>query len=306
MLDAGGQVALTAGVLAVTVASLAITALVALAAAVTLISLAATITLIAATAVTVAVAAPDELLRGVGVAGAGAAIEALHLAGDQGLDQPLDLVAGDRPVIGEALEGQREGRAFLARQTHLGRFRGQPQLLHRLVVPRQVRAVAIELGVVPGLDVLEQPQHKHAVEIVAAQVRVAVGGQDLEDPVLDPNLPAAKYGAEPIVFDFLRWLGEDKVAFASGSDVATRSDTITTVITQVLAPLVKGGGRSTNSDVAQPGDSGVQVVTLNTLGDGPQPTDAGGRVKGAIHLQLAPAGRILIQQPPAVDFTIPN
>jgi hypothetical protein len=37
---------------------------------------------------------------------------------------------------------------------------------------------------VTGLDVLEQPQHQHAVEVVAAQMRVAVGGEHLEDAVL--------------------------------------------------------------------------------------------------------------------------
>ena len=36
-------------------------------------------------------------------------------------------------------------------------------------------------------NVLEQPQDDRAVEVVSAQVRVAVRGQDLEDPVLDPQ-----------------------------------------------------------------------------------------------------------------------
>ena len=36
-------------------------------------------------------------------------------------------------------------------------------------------------------NVLEQPQDDRAVEVVSAQVRVAVRGQDLEDPVLHPQ-----------------------------------------------------------------------------------------------------------------------
>ena len=87
-------------------------------------------------------------------------------------------------MIGEAGQRQRERRALLGRQPDLRRLGGQPQLLHELVVAREIDAVAVELRVVPGLDVLEQPQHQHAVEVVAAEVRVAVGGQHLEDAVL--------------------------------------------------------------------------------------------------------------------------
>ena len=73
---------------------------------------------------------------------------------------------------------------LVGRQPDLGRLGGQPQLLHGLAIAGQVEAIALELRAVPGLDVLEQPQHDRAVEVVAAQMRVAVGRQDLEDPVL--------------------------------------------------------------------------------------------------------------------------
>ena len=78
-------------------------------------------------------------------------------AGDQWLQQPLDLRPGDHAVIGEAGQRQRERRALLGRQPDLRRLGGQPQLLHELVVAREIDAVAVELRVVPGLDVLEQP-----------------------------------------------------------------------------------------------------------------------------------------------------
>ena len=106
-------------------------------------------------------------------------------AGHQRLDEPLELGARDVAPVGEAVEGQRQRRPLVGRQADLGRLGGQPQLLHGLAVAGQVEAVALELGAVPGLDVLQQPQHDHAVEVVAAEVRVAVGRQDLEDPVLD-------------------------------------------------------------------------------------------------------------------------
>ena len=38
-----------------------------------------------------------------------------------------------------------------------------------------------------GPDVLQQPVHHHAVEVIAAEMGVAVGGKHLEHPLLDPE-----------------------------------------------------------------------------------------------------------------------
>ena len=58
-----------------------------------------------------------------------------------------------------------------------------------------------------GLDVGEQPLDQGAIEVVAAQMRVAVGGQDFEDPVLDAENGDVE-GAAAQVVDGDQALGE--------------------------------------------------------------------------------------------------
>src|SRR5438105_2446964 len=80
-------------------------------------------------------------------------------------------------VVRECVERDREPGPLGAGQPDLGGLRGQPQLLHGLGVLAEIDAVA-------RADVVEQPQHDGAIEVVAAEMRVAVGGQHLEDAVV--------------------------------------------------------------------------------------------------------------------------
>ena len=81
-------------------------------------------------------------------------------------------------MIGERVERERERRAVLGREADLGRLGREPELLHRLLVTPEIDAVGRE-------DVVEQPDHDRAVEVVAAEPRVAVCREHLEDAVLD-------------------------------------------------------------------------------------------------------------------------
>ena len=103
----------------------------------------------------------------------------------QRFDEPLEVGARHLAAVREAGERQRQRRALLARQADLRRLGSQPELLHRLRIAREIDAVAVELGVMARGDVLEQPQRKHAVEVVAAEMCVAVGREHLEHTVLD-------------------------------------------------------------------------------------------------------------------------
>ena len=80
----------------------------------------------------------------------------------------------------KALERDGQRRPLFRRQPALGGFGSQPQLLQRLGVGREIHAM-------PRLDVREQPLDDRPVEVVAAEMRVAVGRQDLEDAILDPE-----------------------------------------------------------------------------------------------------------------------
>ena len=96
---------------------------------------------------------------------------------DQARDEPLELGARDLAVVREAVERNRERRPLVGRQADLGGLGGEPKLLHRL-------EITAEVGAVLGADVVEQRQDDRPVEVVAAEVRVAVRRQDLEDAVL--------------------------------------------------------------------------------------------------------------------------
>src|SRR5207302_7565646 len=83
----------------------------------------------------------------------------------------------------------------------------EPKLLHRF-------EIAPEIDTVLRADVLEQRQDDRAVEVVSAEVRVAVRREDLEDPVFhsqdrDVERPAAEIvdGDEPLA-DALQAVGE--------------------------------------------------------------------------------------------------
>ncbi len=106
-------------------------------------------------------------------------------AGHERLDEPLELGPRDLAPVGEA---RRTGASASVRSSVDSRILAASAASRSScmasLIAGQVEAVALELRVVPGLDVLQQPQHDHAVEVVAAEMRVAVGGQDLEDPVL--------------------------------------------------------------------------------------------------------------------------
>ena len=118
----------------------------------------------------------------------------------EGCDQALQLGPRDLAAVGEALERDGEGGPLLGRQPALGGFRAETQLLHGLRIAREVLAM-------DGLDVGEQPLDQGAIEVVAAQMRVAVGGQDFEDPVLDAENGDVE-GAAAQVVDGDQALGE--------------------------------------------------------------------------------------------------
>ncbi len=95
-------------------------------------------------------------------------------------DQPFQLGARDLAPIREPLERDDQHRPLLGRQPALRGLGPEPQFLHCLEVGRQIRAV-------DRLDVFEEPLRHRAVEVVATEVRVAVGGEHLEDAVVDPE-----------------------------------------------------------------------------------------------------------------------
>jgi hypothetical protein len=107
-----------------------------------------------------------------------------HAAVDQVADELLELRAAQRhvQVLGPAGVGgderQVDVRALRARQLALGLFRGFLQALEGHRVLGQVDAVLL-------LELRHQPIHDALVEVVAAQVRVAVGGLHLEHAVAD-------------------------------------------------------------------------------------------------------------------------
>ena len=99
-------------------------------------------------------------------------------------DQPLQLGAGDLEVqvLGTARVGRDERQVDVGLhrrgQFDLGLFRGFLQALQRHLVVAQVDALVL-------LELVRQVADEPHVEVVAAQVGVAVGGLDLEDALAD-------------------------------------------------------------------------------------------------------------------------
>src|SRR5215472_1919120 len=67
-------------------------------------------------------------------------------------------------------------RRCLSRQADLGANRLDPQGLHGIGIPAQVNAVL-------GVNLVERDRQQEIVDIVAAEVRIAVGGLHLENSV---------------------------------------------------------------------------------------------------------------------------
>jgi hypothetical protein len=103
-------------------------------------------------------------------------------------------------MVGKALEGQRERRALLGRQADLRGLRGQPQLLPHLGVVSEVDPLARKVRVVPRLDLLAEPEHDDAVEVIAPEVRVAVRREHLEHAVLDAQDRDVEGAAAEVVY----------------------------------------------------------------------------------------------------------
>jgi hypothetical protein len=102
----------------------------------------------------------------------------------QRLEQPLELRAGDLASVGEAGERQREAWCASVDES---RIFAASAASRSSCIASWSRARSIQSRASSAwcrLDVLEQPQHEHAVEVVAAEVRVAVRASTSKIPSL--------------------------------------------------------------------------------------------------------------------------
>ena len=81
-----------------------------------------------------------------------------------------------RPFVGDRDEGQVDGRLVDGRELGLG-------ALGRFLEPLQRHAIGAQVDAGLLLEVADQPVHDAAIEVLAAEVDVAVGGAHLEDAV---------------------------------------------------------------------------------------------------------------------------
>ena len=103
---------------------------------------------------------------------------------DQVRDQLLEALARQRPV--EVLRARGVGRDERQGDRRLGRRRELALgLLGGLLEPLEGHAVLAQVDARRLPEVVEQPVHDPLVEVLAAEVRVAGRGVDLEDPVAE-------------------------------------------------------------------------------------------------------------------------